>query len=199
MNIEVGALFHMILLFWIVLDPFGNLPIFVSFLQHFNPQRQRKIIIRELLIALGIMVIFLFFGQGFFHLLNISTPSLQITGGIILFIIAIKMIFSTPKPEKDTERIPKDPLIVPLAIPAVAGPAILATLTLYGGGLQNNITVLIAIVVAWLLVLPILLFSPLIKKFLGENGLVAAERLFGYIIILISTQMALNGLSETLG
>lgn len=193
MNLSLSALVHMVFLFWIVLDPFGNIPIFVSLLKHFDPEKQRKIIMRELLIALGIMIVFLFFGQGFFQLLNITDASLQMAGGIILFMIALHMIFSTHKNEK-TERIPKDPLIVPLAVPAVAGPGILATITLYGGGLQNNLLVLIAIVLSWLLLLPVLLFAPKLKQFLGENGTITAERLFGYIVILISTQMALNGL-----
>lgn len=187
----------MVFLFWIVLDPLGNVPIFVGLLSHFEPAQQQKIIIRELLIALGIMVIFLFFGQGFFHVLHISESSLQVAGGIILFMIAIKMIFSSPMQEKQG-RVPKDPLIVPLAVPAVAGPGILATITLYGGGLQNNLLVLTAIVISWLLLLPFLLFSPYLKKWLGENGLIATERLFGYIIILISTQMTFSGLFSVL-
>ncbi len=190
---NLSALVHMVFLFWIVLDPFGNIPIFISLLKHFDPEKQKKIIIRELLIALGIMIVFLFFGQGFFQLLNITEASLQMAGGIILFMIALNMIFSSHKNRK-TERIPKDPLIVPLAVPAVAGPGILATITLYGGGLQNNLLVLIAIVFSWLLLLPVLLFAPKFKQFLGENGMITAERLFGYIVILISTQMALNGL-----
>lgn len=186
---------HMVFLFWIVMDPLGNVPIFVGLLKHFDPAKQRRIILRELLIALGVMFCFLFFGQGFFHLLNISGPSLQVSGGTILFIIAIKMIFSSPKPEQ-AGRIPKDPFIVPLAVPAVAGPAILATITLYGGGLENNVLVLIAIIIAWACLLPILMFASILKQLLGDNGVVAVERLFGYIVVLVSAQMALTGLLD---
>ena len=189
----IDDLFHMTFLFLIVMDPLGNVPLFVGILRPFDPAKQRQIIVRELLIALGFMVIFLFFGQGFFALLNVSDSSLQMAGGIILFIIAIRMIFSTPHAEK-MARTPKDPLIVPLAVPAVAGPAILATITLYGGTGENKLLVLLAVVIAWLFLLPTLLFSTYLKKWLGENGIIAVERLFGYLVVLVSTQMALNGL-----
>ncbi len=194
----IGDLFHMSFLFLIVMDPLGNVPIFVGVLKAFDPERQRRIILRELLIALGIMVVFLFFGQGFFTLLNVTPYSLQIAGGIILFMIAIRMIFANPG-ERKGGRITEDPLIVPLAVPAVAGPAILATMTLYGGSGANKLLILSALLIAWLCLLPTLIFSPHLKKLLGENGIVAAERLFGYIVILVSTQMALNGLISTFG
>lgn len=193
----IHNLFHMSFLFLMVMDPLGNVPIFISAIKYFDPKKQRVIILRELLIALGFMIIFLFGGQGFFQLLHVSESSLQIAGGIILFLIAIPMIFATPHEEKVT-RIPKDPLIVPLAIPAVAGPGILATMTLYGGTAENKSLVLLAVIIAWLFLLPTLLFSPYLKKLLGENGLAAAERLFGYLVVLISTQMALNGLTSAL-
>lgn len=192
-NTEGNSLFHLVFLFWIVMDSLGTLPLFVSLLKHFEPARQRKIILRELLIALAIMVIFLFFGHGFFSLLNITHSSLQIAGGIILFMLAVKMIFSVPVHEKPL-RAPKEPLIVPLAVPSIAGPGILATITLYGGGIASNTTVLIAILISWALSLPLLLFSPTLTKIFGENGIVATERLFGYILVLISTQMAFTGL-----
>ncbi len=194
----INDLFHMTFLFLIVMDPLGNVPIFVGVLRHHEPKKQREIILRELLIALGIMVIFLFCGQGFFRLLHVSESSVQIAGGIILFIIAIRMIFATPSGEKTT-RVPKDPLIVPLAVPAVAGPAILATMTLYGGSGASKLLVLTAVAIAWLCLLPILLFSPSLKKLLGENGLTAVERLFGYLVVLVSAQMAFNGLKTAFG
>lgn len=193
----IDNLLHMTFLFWIVLDPLGNVPIFVGILRHFDPRKQRKIIWREMLISLGVMVLFLFFGEGFFALLNVSQSSLQIAGGIILFIIAIRMIFAHPR-TGEVGQVPKDPLIVPLAIPAVAGPAILATLTLYGGSDKNNLLVLLALFIAWVASVPILLFSSFLKNILGENGLTAIERLFGYVIILIAAQMALTGFVEAL-
>ncbi|MCP5470190.1 MAG: antibiotic transporter [Chlamydiales bacterium] len=190
----IERLIHLTFLFLIILDPLGNVPIFVGVLKHLDHTVQRKVIIREMLIALGIMVIFLFFGNGFFQLLNVGEHSLEVTGGVILFLIALPMIFSHPQ---DTEVKPSrsDPLIVPLAVPAVAGPAILAAITVYGGGVeQSKMLVLFAILISWILTLPVLLLAPLLKKYLGENGLVAIEQFFGYLIILVAGKMILHGI-----
>lgn len=195
--IDLAELLHMTFLFLIVLDPLGNVPVFVNILKPFDPVRQKQIIVRELLIALAVMLIFVLFGQGFFQLLNIKGPSLEMTGGVILFIIAIRMIFSSPRHET-VKRTPKEPLIVPLAIPAVAGPAILATITLYGGVEGQKLTAFIAVILTWAVAFPILLSSLTLKKILGENGTVAFERLFGYIVVLISTRMVIEGLTHAL-
>jgi multiple antibiotic resistance protein len=189
------SLFHTTFLFLMVMDPLGNIPIFVSLLRPFDAQSQKRIIMREMLIALVVMILFLFFGQAIFKILHLHPASLQIAGGIILFMIAINMVFSVPHREK-VNRSTKDPLIVPLAIPSVAGPGILATISLYGGNVDHSgkLVTLFAIIIAWIILLPILLLSSNLKKALGENGLVATERLFGYLIILIAMQMMINGL-----
>jgi multiple antibiotic resistance protein len=190
------SLFHLVFLFWIVMDALGTLPIFVSLLKHFNPKKQRTIIIRELSIALGIMIIFLFFGHGFFKLLRITPASLQMAGGIILFLLAIKMIFSKPGVDRNVSKVPKDPLIVPLAVPLIAGPGILATIALYAGGIESTFTVFTAIVLAWFFTFLVLLTSPFLNKLFGENGVIAIERLFGFVLVLIATQMTVNGLTS---
>jgi MarC family membrane protein len=191
-SLSIHSLFQLVFLFWVVMDSVGTLPIFVSLLKHFEPSKQYKIITRELLIALGIMILFLYFGQGFLAMLNISHSTLQIAGGAILFLIAIKMIFARPSASEKDKKFAKDPLIVPLAVPSIAGPGILATITLYGG-IENQWTVLVAILIAWAFSFLLLLFSPFFNSRLGENGVIAVERLFGYIIVLISTQMAFTG------
>jgi len=188
-------LFQTSLLFAIILDPLGNVPIYLGVLRDFPPKQQQKIVIRELLIALGIMVLFFFFGTGFFRLLGIDQPSLQVAGGAILFLIGIRMIFAAPKEEKQ-RGVPKDPLIVPLAVPAVAGPGILATISIYGGVSGYGLETLLSIMIAWACLLPPLLAAPWLKHVLGDRGLIAAERLFGFIVILVSTQMCINGLAS---
>lgn len=195
----IKQLIHLVLLFWIILDPIGNVPIFVVFLKNLNPKRQRFVILREMLIALGILVLFLFFGATFFKFLNIDTNSLEITGGIILILIAIPMIFSHPDKE-NLKAAKEEPFIVPLAVPAVAGPGILAAITLYGSGVEGSQwLVLIAVVIAWLFSLPILLLAPFLKKRMGDNGLRAVEHLFGYLLVLIAAQMILHGLVGVFG
>lgn len=186
-------IFQLALLFFIVLDSVGNVPLFASLLRHFELARQRAIILRELIIALIIMVFFLYFGDSFFKLLNIDQHTLEITGGIILFVIAIDMIFARGSHQNEKEVV-KEPLIVPLAVPATAGPAILATIVLqYNMGISQFV-ILGAIFLAWLASLIILLLSPQIKRLLGDNGTIALERLFGYIIVLIATEMIAHGI-----
>ncbi len=189
---------HLTILFWIILDSLGNVPIFASQLKHLKPNRQRFVIIREMLIALGIMIFFLFFGEAFFSILDVNQHALEMTGGLVLFVIALNMIFAKPESAEEVDDAHfKEPMIVPLAIPATAGPAILAALVLYGGSETHRGIVLIALVLAWLFSLPILLLSPLLKRFLGDNGTAAIERLFGYLLVLISTQMTIHGLLGT--
>ena len=189
----IDRLIHLTLLFVIILDPLGNVPLFVSALRHLPPRRQSVVIIREMSIALAIMILFFFFGSGFFHLLSVDEYSLEITGGVILFLIALSMLFSKPREER--KSVARDPLIVPLAIPAIAGPAILAAITVYGAGIEEQrVIVFLAILIAWLITLPVVLLSPLLKKWIGDNGLLAIEHLFGYLLVLISIQMMLHGL-----
>lgn len=181
------------LVFFIIMDALGCVPLFLTILKPFDVKDQRRIIFREMIIALVVMIVFLFFGKAFFSLLAINQSSLQIAGGIILFIIAVKMVFSSQMPEKET-RSTKEPLIVPLAIPSIAGPGILATISLYAGIEGNKTATLLAVILAWLFSLPIALLSSNLKRILGTNGLIAVERLFGYLIVLISAQTTIDGI-----
>lgn len=189
-------LLKLTILFLIIIDPFGNIPLFVGVLRKFSISQQRTIILREMLIALAVMLLFFFFGNGFLDVLQVQDFSLQVTGGIILFLISVDMIFSTPKSEDDvTKQDLKDPLIVPLAIPAIAGPAILAALTVYSSGFEYSpFIVLTAICITWVISTCVLLLSPLIKKFLGNISLSAIEQLFGFFVVLISVDMIVAGL-----
>lgn len=192
---NISYLFQTSLLFAIILDPLGNVPIYLGVLRDFSPAQQRKIVIRELLIALGIMIFFFFFGTGFFRLLGIDQPSLQVAGGSILFLIGTRMVFAAPQ-EEIQRGVPKDPLIVPLAVPAVAGPGILATISIYGGVQGYGVETLLSIIIAWASLLPPLLAAPWLKHVLGARGLVAVERLFGFTVILLAVQMCVNGLAS---
>src|SRR5262245_65151333 len=113
-------------LLFLVMDPLGNIPFFLASLQQVDPVRQSRVVTRELVIAYGVMVVFLFAGQSLLGMLHISEPALTIAGGVILFLIALRMVF--PSPEKSMqEDVDGEPFIVPLAIPYVAGPSVLAT------------------------------------------------------------------------
>lgn len=183
------------ILLLLIMDPLGNLPIFMSVLKHLEPKRRRKVLLREMLIALAIMLLFLFAGEKILAFLNLRTETVSISGGIILFLIAIKMIF--PSHESSSSGLPagEEPFLVPLAIPLVAGPSLLATLMLLSHQYPNQIGHLAgALLIAWGATVVILLLSGVFLKLLGEKGVDALERLMGLILIMLATQMFLDGI-----
>jgi len=166
------------LLLFLVMDPLGNIPLYLTALKNVEPDRRTKVIMRELLIALLVMVIFLFSGQAFLSALHISEPALTATGGVILFLIAIKMIF--PQGMHDDVKNDEEPFIVPLAIPYVAGPSALATLLLIMNGEPDRwLEWLGALFAAWFITGLILLAAGPLAKVLRNRGLIAIERLMG--------------------
>lgn len=187
-------IFTIALSMFFLMDSIGNVPIFISLLKKLPPKRQRIIILRELIIALGIMLVFYFIGNYFLSALGISDQSLRISGGIILFLISLKMIFPSKQDTKDGTT-QAEPFIVPLAIPLIAGPAILAAVMIYSGQDLPAIYTLSAIGIAWIFTTLILVAAPFLQKILGEKGLIALERLMGLILILIAIQMFLDGIS----
>lgn len=190
--------FSAIVLLFLIMDPIGNIPLFLSALKNVNEQRQKQIIIRELLIAWLVMIIFLFAGQHVLHLLNISEPSLTIAGGIILFLIAIRMIF--PEYEKKNEQvIDSEPFIVPLAIPSIAGPAALASVLFIANRHPERWPWwLLAITMACIASGIILFFASVLSRYLGKRGIIALERLMGLILVTISVQMFMTGITNFL-
>jgi multiple antibiotic resistance protein len=192
------SLFSATILLFMVMDPFGNAPLFMCVLQEVPPDRRQRVITRELVIALGVMVFFLFFGHYLLDVLHISEPSLSIAGGIILFLIAIRMIFGSMA--KAFENDPAgEPFIVPLAIPSVAGPsAVAAELLLMAREPHRWPEWLLALFAAWLAAGVILILSAELSRLLGERGLLALQRLMGLILTTIAVEMFVNGLQTIL-
>jgi multiple antibiotic resistance protein len=182
--------YAIVLSLFFVLNALGNIPLFLGLLGRYDMKRQRKIIIRELSIALFILLSFNFFGDKILQILGISQPIIGMAGGILLFIIALGMVF--PKAEK-TETSRHEPLIVPLAIPVVAGPGAITTVMVYAEQFSTPWTMTFAIILAWLPSLILLLLASNIKYFLGERGLAACERLGGMLISLLAVQMFSSG------
>lgn len=182
-------------LLFLIIDPLGNLPIFMSTLKHLDERRRRIVLIRELLIALLIMLIFLFSGKQILEFLNVRTETVSISGGIILFLMAINMI--APSQEENNSGFSKDeePFLVPLAIPLLAGPSILAALMLLSNKHPNSLSYLvIALLIAWGISSAILLMSSLFLRLIGAKGVNVLEKLMGLILIMLSTQMLLDGI-----
>lgn len=177
-----------------VLNATGQIPVFLALLRKFDHKKQLHIIFRELLIALFILVIFTFFGDWILKMLGISRPILSIAGGILLFLISLGMIF--PKASEPQDQLTQEPLIIPLAIPVIAGPGSISIVMMYSHATNNPLFVSMAILAAWIPSLLILLLGSYIKKILGEKGLVAIERLGGMLICLISISLLTHGALE---
>jgi multiple antibiotic resistance protein len=184
------------LLLFLVMDPLGNIPFFLSALTRVEASRQNRVVVRELLIALAVLVGFLFAGRYVLQLLHISEPALTTAGGVILFLIAVRMIF--PSPERTMqEDVGEEPFIVPLAIPYVAGPSALsAELLLTSQEPDRWPEWLAATVTAWLVTSVILFFASGCRHLLGHRGLVAIERLMGMVLVTVAIQMLMTGISE---
>ena len=178
-----------------VMDPLGNMPVFNAVLSRFTPRRRAQITARELVIALAILLVFLFAGTAVLEFLGLSQPSLSIAGGVLLFIIALKMIF--PGAGADTAGEKDEPFIVPLAMPMVAGPSTIAILLLLSSTEPERIWEwCTALVIAWAGTTVLLTASPFLLRVLGSRGLRALERLMGMLLVLLATQMLLNGVRE---
>jgi multiple antibiotic resistance protein len=178
-----------------VMDPLGNMPVFNAVLSRFSPQRRAQITARELVIALVILLLFLFAGTAVLEFLGLSQPSLSIAGGVLLFIIALRMIFPHAAGEVASEK--DEPFIVPLAMPMVAGPSTIAVLLLLSSTEPERIWEwCTALVIAWVATTVLLTASPFLLRVLGDRGLRALERLMGMLLVLLATQMLLNGVQE---
>lgn len=186
-----------ILLLVIIMDPIGNVPVFLSILKNIPLERRRIIIIRELLIAFIILLFFMFVGRYVLQMLEIEQSSLGVTGGIILFIIAIRMIFPGTKPLFSHNET-TEPLIVPLAVPMLAGPSAIAAVILFMAQEPNRwVEWTFVVFIACLISGVILVSSETLGRKLGNRALIAIERLMGIILVMVSVDFILDGIKQT--
>lgn len=179
---------------FLVMDPVGNIPAFLSILEKVPAERRRKILLRELLFAFAILIFFIFCGRPLLGFLGLSKEAISISGGIILFLIALKMIF--PAENSKNHEPEEEPFLVPLAIPLIAGPSTLAILMMYSA---ENIPVLIlATTIAWAGSFVVLFSATYLFKVLKKRGLTAIERLMGMLLVALSVQLFLDGLASYL-
>jgi len=178
----------------LVTDPVGNIPLFVALLRPVAPERRVRVILRECAIAFAVLVAFVLFGSRLLELFGLSDLSLTLAGGTILFLIALRMIFRSP--EGIFGDSPSgEPLIVPLAIPSIAGPAAIATVVLLVSRAPQRMGEwLAAVAVAIVVSLATLLLAERISRWVGERALVAFERLLGLLLTAIAVEMLLRGI-----
>ncbi|MDH5835541.1 YhgN family NAAT transporter [Luteimonas kalidii] len=187
------------LLLFLILDPLGNIPVFLSMLRRLEPARQRIVLARELLIALAVLMLFLWAGKYALEVMHLRQESVSIAGGIVLFLIGIRMIF--PPPEGLMGEIPGgEPFIVPMAIPLVAGPSGMAAVMLMGSREPDRLPDWsLALFLAWAATAAILFSATWLYRLLGARALTAIERLMGMLLVAISVQMLLDGLASYFG
>jgi MarC family membrane protein len=186
------------ILLLLITDPLGNIPIFANALRHVAPERRAFVILREVLIAFLLLLAFMFVGDGFLRVMNLSELSLQIAGAVILFLIALRMIFPSGHPE--AEPLQGEPLIVPLAIPALAGPSALATvLLLVSQAPARRMEWVAALCVTMAVCAVVLVLAERIQRVLGDRLVMAFERLMGLILVAISMEMLLRGIKDFAG
>lgn len=183
------------LLLFLILDPLGNIPVFLSLLKPLPAKRQRIVLRRELLIALAVLMAFLWGGKYALELMHLRQESVSIAGGIVLFLIGIRMIF--PRPEGLMGAVPDgEPFIVPMAIPLVAGPSGMAAVMLMGSNEPDRLGEWsLALLLAWGATAAILMSATLLYRLLGARALIALERLMGMLLVAISVQMLLDGVA----
>ena len=186
------------LLLFLILDPLGNIPVFLGLMKGLPPARQRVVIVRELLIALAVLMLFLWGGQYALDLMHLRQESVSIAGGIVLFLIGLRMIF--PSPHGLMGDVPEgEPFIVPLAIPMIAGPSGMAAVMLLGSQEPGRMgDWMLALVIAWAITATILFSATYLERWLGTRVLTAIERLMGMVIVAISVQMLMDGIASFL-
>ncbi|RYD33435.1 MAG: MarC family protein [Verrucomicrobiaceae bacterium] len=182
----------------LVMDPLGNIPNFMATLRQVPTDRLGRIILRECLFALAILLAVLAGGRGFMAIFGLSAEALRIAGGIMLFLIALRMIFPQEggeRPETVVAVVEEEPFIVPLATPLIAGPSLIATImVLAGNPTVSRPGVFAAILAAWSISTLILLSAPFFARILGRRGIMAVERLMGMLLVVVAVQMFLDGL-----
>ena len=203
------TLYTAIITLILIMDPFGNIPLFLAALEKFESKRRRIIILRESIFAFLVLLFFLYFGRFILQGLHITQPALSISGGIILFIIAIRMIF----PEKpgvithvkmnsagsgpDAENFQEEPLFVPLAVPLQAGPSAMAFIILSSSQYPDQLPMLtVALLASSAVCTTVLLLADFLRKVLGHQALRAVERLMGMILTTMAIQMLLTGILD---
>lgn len=184
------------LLLFLVMDPIGNVPLFISALKNVPYERQNKILLRELFIALFLLIFFLFLGQSILRGLHITDPALTVSGGVVLFLIALRMVF--PSSEGSAyEAIDGEPFIVPLAMPYMVGPSAIATVVLLMSSEPERwLTWSLAVFLAWFGCSAMIMLASHFRRFLSGKILLAMERLMGMMLVTLSVQMLMSGLQQ---
>lgn len=188
--------FSAFILLLLVLDPLGSLPIFIPVMGQVPHKRRRWVALREVGIAFAVLFGFMFLGEGFLRVMHLSERSLEVAGGVILLMVAIRMIFSHEGGVYGTPE-GKEPLIFPLAVPLLAGPSAMATVLLLASRQpERMVTWVGALACAMAVSLLVLLLCDRIRRWVGDSVVSALEKLMGLVLTAIAVEMILAGLKR---
>jgi MarC family membrane protein len=188
----MATAFSLALIFFLVANPVGNSPAIMALIKDYDFERQKKIMLREAFISFLIALFFQFFGEYFLATLKISDYALSCTGGIVLFILALRMIFHAPETTTETTK-KSEPFIVPIAMPIISGPGLMTIIMVKTRIVPDFWLVTLGIIIAWIGVTLVLGFAPYLQKLLGKRGMDAMEQVMGMILALIAVNMIVNG------
>lgn len=185
-------LFSLALTFFLVTNPIGNCPIFLPMVRNLPVSRQRFVLLREAFLAMLLAYFYQFLGEIFLQSLRIEHYALDFCGGILLFYVAISMIFPVPTSQSTTVLV-KEPYLVPIATPLLAGPALMTVIMLYSKQVDNAILVTSAITVAWVGVYIVMLLAAYINQWIGIRALYILEQVLGMILAMMGVEMVVSG------
>jgi len=190
--------FSAVVTLFLIMDPLGNIPLFLSVLKVVPPDRRRVVLLREIVLAYLFLILFLLLGRYVLQFLRLEQETIGIAGGIVLFLIALRMVFPG-EGALSVDSLEGEPFLVTLAVPLLDGPSTLAAiLLLQRSAPSQTVPLLFAITIAWALSAGILLSSTLFYRVLRERGLIAIERLMGMLLVMVAVQMLLNGVKAFL-
>ena len=186
-----------LVLLLLVLDPFGSLPVFISVMRQVAPERRTRVALRESALAFAVLLAFMLTGQAFLSLMRLSERSLEVAGGVILLIIAVRMIFASGGEIYAADSKGREPLIFPLAVPLLAGPSAMATVLLLASRQPERLLAWIgALTVAMVVSAAVLLGADRIRRWIGSSMVSAIEKLMGLVLTAIAVEMILAGLKR---
>lgn len=192
----MDTIFQNALTFFLVVNPIGNSPAILALVKEFDFKSQKRIILREGFFALIVAFFFQYLGEHFLSMLHIKNYAVTLCGGIVLFLVALQMIFAIATPEKEsTSSLKTEPFIVPIATPLLSGPGLLTIIVLKSQLIQNHMLISLAILIAWIGVMAVMIAAPYLQKVLGKRGLVALEQLMGLLLAMMSMQMIVKGVN----
>ena len=177
---------------FLIANPIGNSPAIIALIKDFDFEKQKKIMIREAVFAFLLAIFFQYSGEVFLKQLKIENYALSICGGTLLLLVALDMLFHNRAAVTASED-KHEPMFVPIATPLISGPGLLSMIMIFSSEIDNNLTVSLALVLAFIAISAVLIAAPYMNRILGKNGLAALEQLMGLLLAIMSTQMIVSG------